>query len=96
MRSSGARARRAAGGRRVRTALEVAARWDLIDEPPTIKCERQPKQAEPEVYTEAEVAALIDAAAKNAPDALAMVLPPRGIQATMAEFGHRDWIRVEQ
>lgn len=59
---------------KLRTALEVAARWDLIDEPPTIKCERQPKQAEPEVYTEAEVAALIDAAAKDAPDALAMVL----------------------
>lgn len=59
---------------KLRTALETAACWDLIPEAPVIKRERQPREADPTAYTEAEAAALVAAASNDGRDALAMVL----------------------
>lgn len=59
---------------KLRMALEMAARWYLLPEAPVVKRERQPKEAEPAVYTEEEATRLVAAAKNDGRDALAMVL----------------------
>lgn len=59
---------------KLRTALEVAAGWDLIVDAPEIKREKQGREAEPTAYTDDQAAALVNAAQGEGRDALAMVL----------------------